>query len=67
MRAISKDLRNRVITYIKKGNSCASVPRRFEILDSLARLCYSRYKETRSYEAKLSLGRKPRRTESLNI
>lgn len=64
MRAISKDLRSRVITYIEKGNSYASASRKFEVSDSSARLWYSRYKETGSYESKPNPGRKPRLTES---
>jgi len=56
---ISKDIRKRVINYIKKGNNCGSSARKFEISESSARRWYSRYLETGNCNPKPYPGKKP--------
>ena len=64
MKPISKDLRNRVINHLEKGNTYASTARKFEVSESSARVWHLRYKQTGSFEAKPYPGKKPRLTES---
>jgi transposase len=63
MKPISKDLRNRVINHLEKGNSYVSASIKFEVSQSSARIWHRRYKQTGSFEAKPYPGKKPRLTE----
>jgi transposase len=43
MKPISKDLRNRVINHLEKGNSYVSASIKFEVSQSSARIWHRRY------------------------
>jgi transposase len=57
-RAISEDLRERVISYIKTGKNCAQAGRKFAVSYSSVHRWYSKYIETGSYKAQPYPGKK---------
>lgn len=58
VRALSEDLRKRVIEYIERGNNYATTSRKFEVPYTTVHRWYSRYQKTGSYKAKPNLGKK---------
>ena len=58
----SKDLRNKVMEHVKKGNSCLDASIKFEISASTVRNWYRRYKIEGHYLAKKVGGKKGRLT-----
>ncbi len=59
-RSYSQDFREKVINYVKKGNSCNSASIKFEIASNTVRNWYKRYESEGSYEAKKVGGKKGR-------
>lgn len=58
----SKDFRNKVMSYVNKGNSCNSASVKFEISANTVRNWYKRYKSEGHYLAKKVGGKKGRVT-----
>ena len=56
----SKDYRNKVISYVKRGNSCHSASIKFEIASNTVRNWYKRYKSEGNYLSKKMGGKKPK-------
>ena len=58
----SEDFRNKVMTYVNRGNSCNSASIKFEIASNTVRNWYKRYKSEGHYLARKVGGKKGRIT-----